>query len=217
MPKPAHTRCTFEGVIGSVAAPLERWSFNVNFPADGSFGDGPQALDDLIAAGARDAYAERVQYVMGADVVLTQVKVASVLETGKVAKRADGSYAQGVWVGSLGGSLDAQAMPLNVALCVSLKTLRAGATGKGRFFLPWPGLGVSSADKRLTAANAQFVGEKTRDFLNTLAGVMVNQPQVVSSKGYMSEVIGIKIGRVPDTMRSRRDDLPEGYVTVPLA
>jgi hypothetical protein len=34
---------------------------------------------------------------------------------------------------------------------------------------------------------------------------------VVSSKGYNSEVTGVRVGRVLDTMRSRRRSLPETY------
>lgn len=217
MAKPPHTRCTFEGIVGTVAAPLERWSFSVNFPYDVAWEESNETVDDLIAAGARDAYDGTISALACQDVFLTQVKVSNVGADGKVKKRADGSYQQGEWEGSVQGVQGAQPMPLQTALCVSLTTMRSGATGKGRFFLPWPGYVIQAADKRLTAAAAQALAENARDFLNALAAVFVDPPQVVSSKGYMSEVVGVRVGRVPDTMRSRREDLPEGYVAVPLA
>lgn len=217
MAKPAHTRVTFEGVVGTAAAPLERWSLNVNFPADAEPLTGTQLVSDSVAEDAAGAWVASFQNDMPSDVVLTQVKVAHVNADGHVGLRADGSYAQGVWTGELAGEQPPQAMPLQTALCVSLVTARSGPTGKGRFFLPWPGYSVSTSTKILSEANATSAATLAVAFLNSLATSLTFPPQVVSSKGYMSQVVGVRVGRVPDTMRSRREDLPEGYVSLPLA
>lgn len=217
MPKPAHSKVTFEGVIGSSIAPLERWSFSIGFPADAIPVDGSQVVDDAVAHECAAAYNTNVRPQMPSDVVLTTTKVAHILGTGHYALRGDGSYVQGTWTEDIAGPNPPLQVPLQTALCVSLMTNRAGPTGKGRFFLPWPAHNIDAATKRLTEANAGDVAGLAAGLLDDLATIFTFAPQVVSSKGYMSEVISVRVGRAPDTMRSRREDLPEGYVTAPLA
>lgn len=217
MPKPAHTRVTFEGVFGTVAAPIEHWSFNVNFPADALPADGTDLVADAVATDAAGAFNTTIRGYFPSDVICTRVKVAHVNADGHVATRPDGSYVQGIWEGSLAGAGARQPMPLQTALCISLLTGRPGPTGKGRYFVPWPAIGLDDLTKQISALDAETRAGREVDFLNALAAVMTFPPQVVSSKGYMSEIIGVRIGRVPDTMRSRREDLPEGYVTAFLA
>lgn len=217
MSKPAHSRVVFEGVTGTVAAPVERWAFGINFPADAIPTDGTALVDDAVASELAGAYDTHIASQMGSDVILTKVKCSHVGANGHVALRADGSYVQGEWEGSKVGDLPPLAMPLQTALVVSLTTNRAGPTGKGRFFLPWPGYGISVSTKRLESVDAAFLAGQAKSFLNALAGITTFPPQVVSSKGYMTPVTGIRVGRVPDTMRSRREDAPEGYVDLPLA
>jgi hypothetical protein len=214
--KPAHTRCTFEGITGAVAAPLEHWSLNINFPADAEPADSAGPVADGVAAACKQAWVDTMGDHVTSDTHLTRVKVAHVNADGHVDVGPDGAYSQGVWEGDEWGALTPRAMPLQTALCVSLVTARAGATGKGRFFLPWPGMDIDAVTKRLTDAQVTTIATDARDLLNALAVIMTFAPQVVSSKGYMSEVIAVKVGRAPDTMRSRRSDLPEGYHSLPL-
>jgi hypothetical protein len=217
MAKPAYTRAVFSGVIGTSVAPVEHWSFGVNFPADALPADGSDIVADGVALDLNDAWHDSWRPRMGTDVVLTNVKVSHVLATGHVATRGDGSYVQGESVVEWTGVGAPQAMPLQTALCVSLTTARPGPTGKGRFFLPWPAFAVSAITKSLSVDDAGTIAADAVAFLNHCATIMTFAPQVVSSKGYMSEVTGVRVGRVPDTMRSRREDLPEGYVSLPLA
>lgn len=216
MPKPAHTRAVFEGVVGSVAAPLERWSFSVNFPADALPADGSDIVADGVAEDAFAAFNDHLGGEFPSDVHLTTVKVSHVNADGHVAVRADGSYVQGEWNGDSTHNWPPTAMPLQTALCISLVTAHAGPTGKGRFFLPWVRYSPATDTKRLATGDATTVANAVVAFLNQLATVLTFAPQVVSSKGYMSEVTGIRVGRAPDTMRSRREDLPEGYIVLPL-
>lgn len=217
MTKPAHTRVVFSGIVGSTAAPLDEWAFGINFPADAEPITGTQAVSDGVASACADQYVGTLGLKMCSDQILTEVKVSHVGADGKIALRADGSYAQGIWQGSHAGGNAAQALPLQTALCIGLTTARSGATGKGRFFLPFPSVPISTTTKTISHADADTLAATARDFLNYVGMQMTFQPQVVSSKGYMTEVTGVRVGRVPDTMRSRRDDLPEGYSVLPLA
>lgn len=216
MPKPAHTRVTFSGVVGTAAAPVERWSINLNFPAAALPEASTDAAADTIANNVSGWWAQ-LQDVLPTDVILTEVRVAAIGADGLTLVRGDGTYVQGIASVSLAGAMAKQPMPLQTALCVSLNTTRTGPTGKGRFFLPWPALSLDSTTKILPEAQVTDFIDDVVSFLNGVQNVLGQQLQVVSSKGYMSEVTSIRIGRAPDTMRSRREDVPEGYITAPLA
>lgn len=212
MAKPAHTLVTFSGVIGSGAAQVETWSFSVK-AAQLAAGDRTIANLIAIANECQQRYADNFVTHTGEDTVLTNVRVAAIDATGHVEKTADGEYVQGDHAANWAGTEAKQPMPLQTALCVSLNTARAGATGKGRFFLPWPAMSLDATDKRIPVAQATpFLGYVV-NFLTGVQDALGVDLQVVSSKGYMSPVTGVRLGRVPDTMRSRREDSPEGYVS----
>lgn len=217
MAKPAHVRVTFAGLVGTVAAPVEHWAFGVNFPRESLDADGNDAVDNALAANCKGSWDAALKPYTPGDNFLTEVKVSRIGGDGHVEKRADGSYAQGVWVGSSVGAAGTITLPLSTALVCSLTTARSGPTGKGRMFLPFPGMVLQVADKRLSAADAATMAGAGRQFLNALGVLMTFPAQVVSSKGYMSPVTGVRIGRVPDTLRSRRRSSPEAYVALPLA
>lgn len=217
MVKPAHTRVTFNGVIGPSGAHLDDWSFSLNFPVAALPDATTESAANDLAADWKNAWTVLADD-MPTDVVLTQVKASRMNPDGTVTRRADGTFLQGVTpVLNMPGVLPPVAMPLQIALCVSLVTARAGATGKGRFFLPWPAEFIDTEQKVLLTVGHNRICDHVQDFVDNLALRVGQAPQVVSSKGYMSEVTALKIGRVPDTMRSRREDLPEGYLVRPLA
>lgn len=102
-----------------------------------------------------------------------------------------------------------------VALAISLNTNRRGATGRGRFYQPMPGIDIG---------NDLLVPDGIRDAAQAAAAQFLanvgNQPGldvmdihavVASNKGYNSRVTGVRVGRVLDTVRSRRRQLPESY------
>jgi hypothetical protein len=217
MAKPEHTRVTFEGITGQIATPVEHWAIGVNFPADALPIDGNQIVDDLVAANAAGAWYNNLRLKMPSDVWCLKVKVARIGADGHMRRRADGSYVQGLTDVTQPGTQAQQGIPLQTALVASLKTLRPGPTGKGRIFLPFPAKPIDVNAKTISFGDAQDIANTTKAFLNALAGVMTFAPQVVSSKGYMTPVTGVRVGRVPDTMRSRRSDVIEGYAEVPLA
>jgi hypothetical protein len=75
-----------------------------------------------------------------------------------------------------------------------------------------------SADYRISAAAQTTVLTACRAFVNAVNGLSTNEKvSVVSSKGYTTDVTAVRLGRVPDTMRSRRGDLVEAYAVQTLA
>lgn len=216
-PKPAHIRCTWSGIFGQPGAPIEEWSFSLSLPPDATVSGFSDLQIDGLANGMRTCYVSALNPQMPSDVHLTESRFAAVGANGKVLLRADGSYIQGINVQPSLGVTAPAGIPLQTALCVSLVTARPGPTGKGRFFLPFPGVAIEVATKTLNLSGATVMLDRCRDFLVAVNLLTEGDVSVVSTKGYLSTVIGLRVGLVPDTMRSRRGRIPEGYVSRGLA
>lgn len=217
VPVPAHTRITFSGTFGPEAAPVEIWSFNINHA---------QILDppgDLAAAATqmRAAWVAQIAALQHNTVKLTRVRVAQVNALGKVPINSQGAYLQGDSLGINAGELTGSGFfPLQTALCVSLETTRAGASGKGRFYLPAPPYPLNEATFGFVAANVTTVSTRARAFINLINSTLTPAAGgvvVASSKGFVSDVVAVRVGSIPDTQRRRRNALPEAYVRTALA
>jgi hypothetical protein len=94
-------------------------------------------------------------------------------------------------------------------------------------YLPIPVLGALSAGL-MSASIRDGLAAAVRDVLNgvnaSLDPVLADRTAAVASSGSLTRAIpplvrpitSVKCGRVPDTMRSRRGDLLEGYVSIPV-
>lgn len=226
MPKPAHARLTWSGTFGSTTSPAEIWAFGLNTePLDVAVFE----AQTLVAA-LSTAWSTHLSPIMSTDVALTNVRAAAVAETGLVQRTAAGAYMQRDSGTSDTGDQPPSVgtrMPISTALCVSLMTPRAGVTGKGRFFLPFPAQTPIEADFRISTSRIAALADACKGFVNAVnAATAAAQPggtlsgQVVVASGgsvieglppTLTQVTGIRVGRVPDTMRSRRGALREGY------
>lgn len=152
-----------------------------------------------------------------------KINAAAILETVKFAFiGADGKYTRDpiiVDVPDVPGAIASEIHPAQTALVVSLNTARRGSSGRGRFYLPMPAVPVSATDLLISSANRDSVQGAAATFVNNIN----NQPGfdvadivvvVASTKGVNSKVTGIRVGRVLDTVRSRRTSLPEAYAPV---
>lgn len=224
MTVPTHTRITFSGVFGSTVSPVEIWSFNVH---TGPLSATTAANAATVATAARTAWQTNWGPLLSTDITLTRTRVAVVDSNSRVAKDFDGSFKQGDNVTAGGGSVAmpaASRMPTQAALVISLRSARADATGKGRFFLPFqmPNYALQT-DFRLTSATADAVAAAAKAFLNGVASA-ASAPIVVASgggkagggTGYLSPVTSVRVGRVVDTMRSRRNAQLEAYSVLAL-
>lgn len=218
MAKPSHYLITFSGIHGSVNAPAEEWAFTIK--------SGGLAIPETVAGLQQPAdelsllYATQLAGLFRTDQTLTRVRIAAFDgNTQRTALDGNGAYMQadadtprpGIVVPSTSNR-----MPIQTSLCVSLDTARAGARGRGRFFLPWPAVGIE-ADFRISTVSRDLVADAVQAFLDGinnigLPGESNLQVSVVSSFGHITPVTGCRVGRVPDTMRSRRGDLLEDYV-----
>jgi hypothetical protein len=214
-----HIRITALGRLGAAAS--ERFSFGLNMhrPAD----DGVPALGanqtvwDDVAADFR-AYFSRVATAISNNAVLEEVKVASIGANGRYV--SDPIIVNVADVGGGGGDGSNIVIPQS-AMCVSFGTARRGSSGRGRMYLPMPAVVLDFGSLLVSPAAALGI----RDSSATLIENLNNQPGidvlglqccVASSKGFNSTITSVRVGRVVDTMRSRRRSLLENY-TVPAA
>jgi hypothetical protein len=212
MPFQPHIRLTFRGAFTTPAV-IEEFSFGVNCaPIQGTPNAPNQAMLDS-AVDAVGQYWARPALQMPTGRPIREVKVAAI--------GVDGKYTSDPMIAAVnlpGGASEPQYLaPPQVALVVSLNTGRRGPTGRGRWYLPCPSYRFLD-DLVLSTPLAQAVANESAAFLKDLettfqdeivGGLLV--PVVASSKGYNTVVTSVRVGRVTDTMRSRRTSLPEQY------
>lgn len=218
MPFANHLRVSISGELrayGAGGGAIEQFSLRVNMSDPGvtgsaSFDQG--RFDDIVQDCI--AFWQRPASLIHPAAVMTQVKFAQIGPDGKyrsepfVAGPVTGGY----------GSAAGHTLPLQTALAVSLVTARRGATGRGRFYLPIPTVTLEN-DATITAANAESVRGSVVTWLNALNNVpgfdgVAPKVVVASSKGYNSDVTGVRVGQVLDTIQSRRQALAEQYTAV---
>lgn len=143
---------------------------------------------------------------------LTTLKVNQIGTDGRYVDQND--TVQYDWTTSVPGSASSVYTPPQIALAVSLRTgVRRGLAHTGRFYLPTPAF-VPNADGRITTAQAQSAATATTTFLNALHAALPGwRAGVVSDvgAGAARAVTHVEVGRVLDTIRSRRTSLPEAH------
>lgn len=208
-----HSRLTFEGVRGTVAAPRETWACRLNIATVVPTGDGAPTKATLDAIGAD--WDNTVGAHTTSDTILTGVKWAFI--------GPDGKYINDPVLSSslnLGGSRLQLAHVDQVSVVISLNTAMRGARGRGRIFLPGPGVPIGDGSV-MSATDAQNIATSGAALLSAINAKFPNTGNVcvASSLGTNSDVTSVRVGRVFDTVRSRRTSLVEGYganVTVTL-
>lgn len=106
-------------------------------------------------------------------------------------------------------------MPAQIAVVISLRTARPRGRGSnGRMYIPaLPTLEANTG--RFSAGDASTIAAAAADFLSGV-GDALGTDVVVGSQvgsGLLETVTAVRVGRVPDTQRRRREGLPESYST----
>lgn len=114
---------------------------------------------------------------------------------------------------SRAGTGAGNSLPPEVSVCVSLRTDRAGASYRGRVYLPAPIVGNNTSTGRLdTTAQTTLTTQIANAFIAMNADVTYTSAQVVvRSRLHQTsrEVQSIDIGDVFDAQRRRRNSLVE--------
>ena len=200
---PPHVRLSFTGIFGTVLAPVEEWSFRLTLrPGLQPFPVEPATID-----ACRQAYVTHLTPRIKNVARLTQVKLASV--------GADGLYvgqAQVLDVDIPGTGAGTVNYPLSTSLACTLLTATRGPRGRGRIFLPAPELVTLSTSGNMTAGAAQGFATSVGAFLNAInANAGLERVVIASKSGNLRDVTGVKVGVVPDVIRSRREKVSEAY------
>jgi len=133
-----------------------------------------------------------------------------------------------VWSPTLAGGNGGTLHPNQIALVVTLATdFERGHAHQGRYYMPLPAFAVASSDGLISTSDANFAANAAKQLVEALS---VDPAQVVlpvenmrvcvmsqRGTGATRPVTGIKVGRVLDTQRRRRQELPESYVRVTVA
>lgn len=200
-------------VQGDAWAGTETWQFGVRARFTGLI-DEPR-LDALASALAAPTEAFFASAALGISnrARLLSLKVANVLTTGLYPDgQAPGIHTYAAPVPGTSGST---VIPQQT-VAVTLLTARArGRASKGRFYLP-PAFRTIGADGTFPATEADAIETAVVTWLNAINAAVVDGTQIgpvaVMSKlgtGTTNDVTAVGVGRVMDTMRSRRASLLE--------
>jgi hypothetical protein len=202
-----HQRLTFSGVRGTVASPREQWSFRINMreTTGGTTGSPTVAQLDAIGASWQAKFSSRTT----SDTILTSVKHAVINTDGKYLGNNPPTLSSAL---SLAGGATPLKYPDQVALAVSLITAERGGSGRGRFYLAGPSMPLVAGGV-IDPAEALATADLAAQFLKGLETAWPGAADVciASSKGRNINVTAVRVGRVYDTIRSRRTSLPEAY------
>lgn len=202
-----HLRLSLTGTVYGI----ERFAIRLNLSDPPSSVDRQARFDDMVADCV--AFWGRGATRINALSVLTEVKLAEIGANGKYT--GDPLIAAVNQVGAVSAGVG---YPPQISLAVSLDTDLRGPRGRGRFFLPTPVANLS-ATAEISVLDAESVRASTvtwLEALNNATGIDANAPEVViaSTYGTNSKVTGVRVGRVLDTIRSRRRSLPERYTAL---
>lgn len=207
------------GLIGSPA--VDQFSFGLSMaPFGGSIAD--TVFDEPaipywndVADSIKDMFA-RAESHISAGAILTEVKVAFIETTGAYVIKPPLHilYNQPGFFPTAGRELP------QASLCISLMTDVVGPRTRGRFYLPIPSVdNVGSDGFRISIANAQVVRGSIQTMLNDINNApgfdgAAMEVCVASSTGINTKVTGVRVGRVIDTVRTRRNSITEDYTGV---
>lgn len=219
MPYAPHYRVTWSGTLG-VPDPVEIFAFGLSLDV------GPSDFlnrDDLfpLAGACLDAWAATMKNHTHQMAGVDRVRVASIGANGKVPRNADGAFVQADATGWVQGGATGPVPAPQTALVVSLRSEMDDLTGRGRFYHPLPAAALDATFRMSTGATQTLV-TVARDFVravNTASLAAGAGRVVVASQGSPTRAIPpanrlvtqVSVGRVLDTVRSRRNALDEAH------
>lgn len=203
-------------VIGSLPGG-EQWTWSLSFIQDFSTLEPPTTVPQGVID-TLETFHESFDAALGTGVLLNAVKVNEIGTDGRYASPSE--TVEYVWDPPVNAPNTIQ-LPPQSAVAISLLTAKKrGLAHRGRFFLPVLGQ-PTGTDGRMTTSRQATLGAAVVTMLqglNTALGP--NQVLgVVSDRrtGAQTPVTDIAVGRVYDTIRSRRKKLAEEYITLPLS
>lgn len=228
MPFPPHYRAVIDGGWLNGTDVVERWSTSYRITSDQAFGAGLLNEQDYI----NNELTDFCTRLFAGPAFTNQVFVdkLSFNRIGPDGRYADGSASHSkVLTGASiikGTNTGGRHMPLQVAMVGSLRSdVARGPGSHGRMFLPCPDV-VLGSDYTVPVVDRDVVLGRLVDAFNHADGVataatgITFYPALVSAKGTTGtrhRITRVGLGRVLDTVRSRRRSLPENHAFTTLS
>lgn len=205
----AYPQNFFRLVCSGTLVGSETFSYGLSLRKQFATGPAP----DEVPAGvinAVTAFHSNANIGIGTQAVLTTIKFNEIDVNGRYANTGETvlhEFDPGV------PGTGTTSMPPQVALAITLRTAKTrGRAHAGRFYIPRIA-GAIGTDGRLSAAQAAQIGTVATTFLNSLNTALngIARVAVLSDvgTGAVNDVTHVEVGRVLDTMRSRRRSLDE--------
>lgn len=219
MPYQPHVMVRCNGTIGSPANPAEIFSYGVSMAAN-TLPEAPTEVDAIVAACV--AYHGRAGTAINSLARLTEVAISLVQPDGVYAdgrpkqKQAGDTIRRAVVQG--GAAPNSTVHPYQVAYRVSLDDGVRGVGHRGGWYVPFPGWQLDGGTGLVENTVAAAARDSAKTWLAALTAARGAPPVpgksaviIASGKNGNLFVSRLRVGRVLDTIRSRRNDLAEDY------
>ena len=215
MPYPIrHKLLTASG--GLFTGTLERWSFGLRFYDDPTFHEPTQAMVDACKPAFATFWDSAPTF--GKEHSLDTLKLAHIDTTGHYPAGHTPVIATFVPAEFPPGT-SPTGLPGQISQVASLRTIKPrGIAHAGRIYLPSTGQPVGS-DGRWTTTFSLGTANAVKTLINSLNAVTDLGDCAIFSDvgaGAWEYVTGVRVGRVPDTVRRRRRQLVEDYQSMTL-
>lgn len=234
---PKHWRCRVEGsLLGDNAAVVETFSFGWNVARTG----GTATLPTTDIPSERDYIINQalpaVRHIFGATLVsnncvVNNVKFNKINNLGHYFSPVGTtqiSFGDSDFGAAIVGGGGALKYPFQIAQVISLLTAATrGPAHHGRFFLPCPTRNIEGNGRLAQVDQLGYANISAQAMAIAIAtlglGADIFGPVIVSPQGNLEPgggtirpVTAVRVGRVLDTMRSRRRSLQEDYASVQI-
>ncbi len=207
-------------VRGTYGLDEEIWQYGLRFGSEVSSGPDLEASN----ASATDISAALSTFhgasYFATNVVLREWRLYTILTTGRVEQ----STKRIVPMATPRAGTASSFAPFSVACAVTFKGADFGPARHGRCFLPTPALAIDNTG-RWTVGAVDAIRVPFMTMVRNLANAIENDPltsvseatltnasELPAGTGTLQRVVTVGIGRVPDTMRSRRNKSAEERV-----
>lgn len=189
----------------------EAFSWSLNFHGNFSTPDAPEEVPQELIDALTTFHTDQ-RLPMSSSAVMTTIKLNEIGPDGRYVNRSETvlhEFETGIPGYASGG------LPNQCALAVTLRTAaRRGLAHSGRFYLPYL-RGLQNNGGQIVSAAADSIADQVTVLLNSLNAALDPWRVSVMSDvrdGAARPVTHVEVGRVVDTIRSRRTSIPEAYV-----
>lgn len=220
-----HGKIVLNGAFGAAGQPeVEQWSCSMSYDVVGpDVGAMPATLPEATLQAISDAWAS----FFTNNTFASFPSNVSFTGTSYYRAQADGTATGGVWQRhfrqTAARGVQATFNPLQIAQCISLDAGGPRGGRFGRFYLPPISAGVSADGRWLASISGPLATQVTTALAAVnaaLSDAVEGDVELVVASGRGSgenrPVRAVRVGRVPDTVRSRRASLLEEYTVTPF-